>query len=111
MSSASLLVGLFATGGVRATAKGLFYGGGFDQLGKQAVGVVCVLLYSLVVSYVLAKVIDLVMGFRVSEDEEVAGIDQAEHAETAYDFTGAGGGAVGRKGPALGEALTKKVDA
>ena len=107
----SLLVGLFATGGVQSKAKGLFYGGGFEQLGRQAVGVVCVLLYSLVVSYVLAKVIDLVMGFRVGEDEEVAGIDQAAHAETAYDFTGAGGGTVGRKGPALGEALTKKVDA
>ncbi|QTZ94338.1 ammonium transporter [Streptomyces auratus] len=103
----SLLIGFFATGGVQSKAKGLFYGGGFEQLGKQTVGVVCVLLYSLVVSYVLAKVIDLVMGFRVSEDEEVAGIDQASHAETAYDFTGAGGGTVGR----LGEALTKKVNA
>ncbi|MFI0903356.1 ammonium transporter [Streptomyces sioyaensis] len=103
----SLLIGFFATGGVQSKAKGLFYGGGFEQLGKQAVGVVCVLLYSLVVSYVLAKVIDLVMGFRVGEDQEVAGIDQAAHAETAYDFTGAGGGTVGR----LGEALTKKVNA
>lgn len=107
----SLLIGFFATGGVQSKAKGLFYGGGFEQLGRQAVGVVCVLLYSLVVSYVLAKVIDLVMGFRVDEDEEVAGIDQAAHAETAYDFTGAGGGTVGRRGPGLGESLTKKVDA
>jgi len=103
----SLLIGLFATGGVQSKAKGLFYGGGLDQLGRQAVGVFSVLLYSLVVSYVLAKAIDLVMGFRIGEDEEVAGIDQAAHAETAYDFTGAGGGTVGR----LGEALTKKVNA
>ena len=36
--------------------------------------------------------IDMTMGFRVDEDDEVAGIDQAEHAETAYDFSGAGGG-------------------
>ena len=72
------------------TAKGLFYGGGFAQLGKQAVGVTCVLLYSLVVSAILAKVIDLVMGFRVAEDDEVAGIDQTEHAESGYDFTGIG---------------------
>ncbi|MDF3289195.1 ammonium transporter [Streptomyces silvisoli] len=89
----SLLIGLFATGGVGQTAKGLFYGGGFEQLGKQAVGVVCVLLYSLVVSAVLAKVIDLVMGFRVSEDDEVSGIDQCEHAETGYDFAGVGSAA------------------
>ncbi|WP_407288042.1 ammonium transporter [Streptomyces sp. BP-8] len=107
----SLLIGLFATGGVQSKAKGLFYGGGFEQLGKQTVGVVCVLLYSLVVSYVLAKVIDLVMGFRVDEDEEIAGVDQAEHAETAYDFAGAGGGSAPRTGPALGQALNKKVDA
>ncbi|KOG64482.1 ammonia channel protein [Streptomyces griseoflavus] len=94
----SLLIGLFATGGVQSDAKGLFYGGGLEQLGKQAVGVVCVLLYSLVASFVLAKIIDWVMGFRVSEDEEVAGVDQAAHAETAYDFGGAGGGAVARPG-------------
>ncbi|WEB40199.1 MULTISPECIES: ammonium transporter [Streptomyces] len=107
----SLLIGLFATGGVQSDAKGLFYGGGFGQLGKQTVGVVCVLLYSLVVSYVLAKAIDLVMGFRVGEDEEITGVDQAAHAETAYDFAGAGGGTTARRTTALGEAPTKKVDA
>ncbi|MFF2810014.1 ammonium transporter [Streptomyces sp. NPDC058000] len=107
----SLLIGLFATGGVQSDAKGLFYGGGFAQLGKQAVGVVCVLLYSLVVSYVLAKAIDLVMGFRVGEDEEITGVDQAAHAETAYDFAGAGGGTAARRTTALGDSLTKKVDA
>ncbi|MCQ4046083.1 ammonium transporter [Streptantibioticus rubrisoli] len=104
----SLLIGLFATGGVGQTAKGLFYGGGWGQLGKQAVGVTCVLLYSLVVSAVLAKVIDLVMGFRVSEDDEVAGIDQAEHAETGYDFAGIGSAARlgGLLAPAESKALT-----
>ncbi|MCM2421907.1 ammonium transporter [Streptomyces sp. RKAG293] len=90
----SLLIGLFATGGVGQTAKGLFYGGGLDQLGKQAVGVGAVLGYSLVASAILAKLIDLVMGFRVTEDDEITGIDQIEHAETAYDFAGAGGGTV-----------------
>ncbi|MFJ9620106.1 ammonium transporter [Streptomyces noursei] len=107
----SLLIGLFATGGVQSDAKGLFYGGGFGQLGKQTVGVVCVLLYSLVVSYVLAKAIDLVMGFRVGEDEEITGVDQTAHAETAYDFAGAGGGTTARRTTALGETPTKKVDA
>ncbi|MEU1628365.1 ammonium transporter [Streptomyces sp. NPDC020096] len=121
----SLLIGLFATGGVGQTAKGLFYGGGFGQLGKQAVGVICVLLYSLVVSAILAKVIDLVMGFRVSEDDEVSGIDQAEHAETGYDFAGVGSGArigglpvaadskatTGKKTESPSEAAQSKVDA
>jgi Amt family ammonium transporter len=89
----SLLIGIFATGGVGQTAKGLLYGGGFTQLGKQCVGVAAVLFYSLIVSAILAKIVDLVMGFTVSEDVEVAGIDQAEHAETAYDFAGVGSAA------------------
>ncbi|MEU7182290.1 MULTISPECIES: ammonium transporter [Streptomyces] len=117
----SLLVGLFATGGVQSDARGLFYGGGFAQLGKQTVGVVCVLLYSLAVSFVLAKAIDLLLGFRVGEDEEVTGVDLSAHAESAYDFTGAGGGTVARTAPAPGAATashaatapgtTRKVDA
>jgi Amt family ammonium transporter len=105
----SLLIGLFATGGVGQTAKGLFYGGGLDQLGKQFVGVGAVLGYSLVVSAILAFVIDKTIGFTVDEDVEVAGIDQAEHAETAYDFTGAGGGLSG--GTLTSATSTKKVDA
>jgi Amt family ammonium transporter len=105
----SLLIGLFATGGVGQTAKGLFYGGGLDQLGKQFVGVGAVLGYSLVVSAILAFLIDKTIGFTVDEDVEVAGIDQAEHAETAYDYTGAGGGLSG--GTLSSATATKKVDA
>ena len=85
----SLLIGFFATGGVQSDAKGLFYGGGLDQLGKQAVGVFAVLAYSLVVSAILAFLLDKTIGMRVDEDDEIAGIDQVEHAETAYDFSGA----------------------
>lgn len=88
----SLLVGLFATGTVGQTAKGLFYGGGFEQLGKQAMGVAVVAVYSFVLSWLLAKAIDRTIGFRVSEEVEVAGIDQAEHAESAYDFSALGSG-------------------
>src|ERR1700754_1106225 len=66
----SLLLGLFAPGGVQSTAKGLFYGGGLDQLGKQAIGVGAVLGYSLVVSAVLALALDKTIGMRVPEDDE-----------------------------------------
>ncbi|MFE0735170.1 ammonium transporter [Streptomyces sp. NPDC058855] len=113
----SLLVGFFATGGVQSDAKGLFYGGGLEQLGKQAIGVVAVLAYSLIVSAVLALIIDRTMGMRVSEDDEVSGIDQVEHAETAYDFSGAGGGTAPRTtatataAPAPAVTQNKKVDA
>ncbi|MFF2077064.1 ammonium transporter [Kitasatospora sp. NPDC058162] len=88
----SLLIGLFATGGVGQTAKGLFYGGGLGQLGKQAMGVAVVAAYSFVLSWLLAKAVDKLVGFRVPEEVEVAGIDQAEHAESAYDFSAVGAG-------------------
>ncbi|WP_329123475.1 ammonium transporter [Streptomyces sp. NBC_01465] len=110
----SLLIGFFATGGVQSDVAGVFYGGGFHQLGIQAIGVFSVLGYSLVVSAVLAFLLDKTIGMRVTEDVEVSGIDQTEHAETAYDFSGAGGGAAPRTAavPAAGTAeQTKKVDA
>jgi Amt family ammonium transporter len=70
---------------------GLFYGGGASQLGRQALANLVVAVYSFTVAFILGKVIDLTIGFRLKEDDEVAGVDQAEHAETAYDFLGASG--------------------
>ncbi|MFD8597777.1 ammonium transporter [Kitasatospora sp. NPDC059646] len=96
----SLLVGLFATGHVGQSAAGLFYGGGFGQLGRQVLGVAAVLAYSFVLSWLLGTAIQKTIGFRVAEDVEVSGIDQAEHAESAYDFTALGAG-LARTAPAL----------
>ncbi|MBV2353479.1 ammonium transporter [Streptomyces sp. J2-1] len=108
----SLLIGFFATGKGQSTAAGVFYGDHtFDQLWKQCAGVFAVLAYSLIVSGVLAFLLDKTIGMRVSEDQEVSGIDQAEHAETAYDFTGAGGGVLGSGGALLAGAQNRKVDA
>ncbi|MFI9275355.1 ammonium transporter [Kitasatospora sp. NPDC052896] len=86
----SLLIGFFATGHVGQSARGLFYGGGVGQLGKQALGVLVVATYSFVISWLLGQAIQRTIGFRVAEDVEVAGIDQAEHAESAYDFSAVG---------------------
>ncbi|MET7935714.1 ammonium transporter [Streptomyces sp. NPDC005322] len=77
----TLLVGVLATDGV----------GGMSQLGKQALGAFTVLAYSFVVSWVLAKLIQVTIGFRADEDDEISGIDQVFHAETAYDFSAVGG--------------------
>jgi Amt family ammonium transporter len=79
-----LLIGLLATEVMTGGAQGLFYGGGFAQLGKQALGVVVVGAYAFAMSYVLAKVIDRLMGFRVSAEDETTGVDFTQHAETAY---------------------------
>ncbi|NVI90154.1 ammonium transporter [Actinomadura sp. BRA 177] len=107
----ALLIGLLATTAVNdAGADGLFAGGGLALLGKQAIAVLATLAYSFTVTYVIAKVIDLTMGFRISEEDEAAGIDSTAHAETAYDFgtirAGTGSGAT-KAAPAP----AKKVEA
>ncbi|WP_445528478.1 ammonium transporter [Streptomyces cyslabdanicus] len=106
----SLLIGFFASGRGQSAVRGLFYGGGMEQFWKQCAGVLAVLAYSLIASAVLALLLDRSIGMRVTEDEEISGIDQAEHAETAYDLTGAGGGvpvAVGA--PALAAAQIRRA--
>ena len=47
---------------------------------------VATIVWTFVISFVLAKVIDMTIGLRVSEDEEVRGLDITQHAETAYSF-------------------------
>jgi Amt family ammonium transporter len=95
----TLLIGLFASASAPAGVAGLFYGGGFTQLGKQAVGAFAVLGYSFVVSLLLGWLVHKTIGFRVDEEAEVSGIDEAEHAETAYQFGGISGGVRGRATP------------
>ena len=80
----SVLIGLLATDVMTGGARGLFYGGGLTQLGKQLVGVAVVAIYAFAVSFILGKIIDKVMGFRVSAEDETAGVDFTQHAETAY---------------------------
>jgi ammonium transporter, Amt family len=79
-----LLIGLFATAVMTSGPQGLFYGGGLAQLGKQVLATVVVALYAFTVSFFLAKLIDRVMGFRLSAEDETTGVDFTQHAETAY---------------------------
>jgi Amt family ammonium transporter len=78
------LIGLLATAVMTSGPRGLFYGGGVTQLGKQLGAIVVVAVYAFTVSLVLAKVIDRLIGFRVSAEDETAGVDFTQHAETAY---------------------------
>ncbi|MEV0348088.1 ammonium transporter [Nonomuraea sp. NPDC050680] len=66
--------------------KGLFYGGGFTQLGLQVLGPIAVGGYSFIVTWVIGKIIDKTMGFRIPVEDEVTGIDVTTHAETGYDL-------------------------
>ena len=66
---------------------GLFDGGGTDQLVKQIIGAGAVLAYSFIATLIIGKVIDMIFGFRITSDQEVAGIDVAIHAERAYELS------------------------
>ncbi|KAB7746057.1 ammonium transporter [Nostocoides sp. F2B08] len=87
-----LVSGLWGTValGFLATETGLFYGGDFSQLAVQILIALVALVFSGVVTLVIALLLKVTMGWRVDEDVEVAGIDQGVHAESAYDFTGGG---------------------
>ncbi|MGH3613488.1 MAG: ammonium transporter [Pseudonocardia sp.] len=83
-----LLIGLFGTSAVNeAGADGLLYGGGGAQLGRQVVAVLVTAVFAFGMSFLLAWLVRATMGFRVDPEVEVAGIDEAEHAESAYDFS------------------------
>ena len=74
----TLYLGFFATG------TGLFVGGGFEQLVVQFVAAVAVLIFSFVVAYVLGLAIEKTIGFRVKNEDEIAGIDTVVHGEEGY---------------------------
>jgi ammonium transporter, Amt family len=100
----TLLIGLFGTVNANpAGVDGLFYGGGLEQLGKQAIGAGAVLGYSLVATFVIGLLIKVTIGLRVDPEAEVNGIDEAEHAESAYEFSSvrSGGSAIGRAADTL----------
>ena len=71
-------VGLFSTG-ANGVGKGLFYGGGFSQLGIQALGFVSVAAWAAVSMFIVFKLIEKIHGLRVSEEEEIKGLDATEH--------------------------------
>ena len=82
----TLATGLFATKSVNpGGADGLFYGNP-KQLAIQALATVVVLAYSFVVTYVLLKALDKLMGLRVSREDEVMGLDLSEHGEAGYTW-------------------------
>ena len=77
----TLLTGVFCVDG------GLLYGGGFKQVGIQALGILSVIAYVAVVATIMFVVINKTVGLRVSEKEELDGLDVHEHGSAAYpDF-------------------------
>ena len=93
----TVLIGVFSTSEGAGGVDGLLYGGGLGSLGDQALGVLVAIVYSGVLTGVIALAIKYTLGLRLDEEDEVAGIDLAAHGETAYDLhtgTSGGGGSV-----------------
>ncbi len=67
-----------------ADLKGLFYGGGLAQLWHQLVGLIAVGIYTVVLTFIIFKIVDKIIGLRVSMDEETEGLDETIHGEKAY---------------------------
>ncbi|MEZ5087533.1 MAG: ammonium transporter [Tessaracoccus sp.] len=83
----TLMIGFLADPASPTGEAGLFYGGGFGVLWKQFLGAAVVLVYSFVVTLIIAKVLDAVMKLRVDDSVETSGIDLTEHAEVGYDLS------------------------
>jgi ammonium transporter, Amt family len=89
----TLLIGLFSTADGAGGVDGLFYGGGFTSLGDQALGALVAIAWSGVATAIIAFAIKYTIGWRVSAEAEVEGIDGDQHGESAYDLhSGLGGG-------------------
>jgi Amt family ammonium transporter len=88
------VVGIHLVGGIVGTLYigvfgrdvGFAFGNDFSQLWKQAVGAGAVLVYSFVIAFVIGWIIEKTMGFRVTAEDEIAGIDTVVHGEEAYAF-------------------------
>lgn len=74
----TLFIGFFATD------VGLLQSGSWDQVGKQAIAAFSVMIFSFVLSYIIGTVIEKTMGFRIKNEDELAGIDTSVHGEEGY---------------------------
>jgi Amt family ammonium transporter len=80
----TLAVGLFGQAALGAPADGLFFGGGFGQLGSQALGVVACVAFTAVTMWLVFAAIRSVVGLRVSRETELRGLDEDEHGMESY---------------------------
>jgi len=82
----ALATGLFATTSVNPDgANGLFFGNP-NQLVIQFVGALAVIVFSIILTAIIVKIIDMTIGLRVSDEEEVQGLDLSQHSEVGYTF-------------------------
>ena len=82
----AMLTGVFCAETLGGAGFGVDSGMMSDQLVAQGTGVLATLVYTSIVTVIILKVVDLLMGLRVDEDEESEGLDLALHNETGYNL-------------------------
>ncbi|MGH2699081.1 MAG: ammonium transporter [Actinomycetota bacterium] len=88
----ALLTGVFADTAINsAGVDGLLFGGGLGPLGTQVLAVAVTIVFSLAVSLLILKFVQATVGLRVTEEEELGGVDLAQHAEVGYSLVEGGG--------------------
>ncbi len=87
----TVLIGVFSTSAGAGGVDGLFYGGGLGSLGDQSLGVLVAITFSGVLTAIIGVAIKYTIGLRLSEEDEVEGIDFVAHGESAYDIHTSGG--------------------
>jgi ammonium transporter, Amt family len=101
----ALATGLFATKTVNeAGGDGLFFGNP-GQLWTQIVAILATYVLAIVATWVILKVVDALVGLRVTDEDEVAGLDLSQHSETAYVLGGGSYSEFSASGGAVGEAM------
>jgi Amt family ammonium transporter len=111
----TILIGFFGfdhgalAGGVESK-RGVFYGGGFKLLEVQTVAALSVLAYSFIVTLVIGLVLKKLGIFRVSEETEIAGLDEIEHAESAYSFSSVLGGGLSGSSHGLSSSASRSSE-
>ena len=89
----TLMIGLVSSSAAPGGIDGLFYGGGLGSLGNQTMAALFTIVWTAVLTTVIAFAIKYTIGWRVTEEAEVDGIDSDQHGETAYSLhAGLGGG-------------------
>jgi ammonium transporter, Amt family len=87
----AVLTGVFADPAVNeAGAAGLLAGGGLQLLGLQLIAVAATLVFSMLATFLILKLVDAVIGLRVTQEEELSGLDLGQHSEVGYAFTEGG---------------------
>jgi Amt family ammonium transporter len=94
----ALLIGFFGTKATGIGVNGLFYGGSAHLLGLQAKDVGATVGYSFVATMVIGLILKYTIGIKITEEQELVGMDESLHAESAYDFNALSSGSFSASG-------------